>query len=233
VKRNEAVIDYALDYGLPGKKGYTYTRPFDYFSFQTSASSAIGFESVLTHGLVLGKDFSVGGDYNALWGLYGSYDHMAPQVFRLSSTAASLGTTAEWRVSPSIALRGTGIVGIGYATVSTINGAVDEHANHYGVAPQALASLRVIFGERASLDLIAREYFVSKVSGGSRGGHDNVIRSEAAFTWRVHREHGIAVKYQLSRRDATFPDLGDFVQTRGTIGLFYTYLGRDRFAIGD
>ena len=33
--RNEAQADFALDYGLPGKDGYQYRRPFDYFSGET------------------------------------------------------------------------------------------------------------------------------------------------------------------------------------------------------
>ena len=33
--------------------------------------------------------------------------------------------------------------------------------------------------------------------------------------------------------DATFPDLGNASQTRGTIGIFYTYLGHDRFGAVD
>ena len=32
VKRNEAQVDVSMDYGLPGKPGYTYKRPFDYFA---------------------------------------------------------------------------------------------------------------------------------------------------------------------------------------------------------
>ena len=29
MKRNEGIVEYAMDYGLPGKPGYTYSRPFD------------------------------------------------------------------------------------------------------------------------------------------------------------------------------------------------------------
>jgi hypothetical protein len=32
-KRNEAQVNFAIDYGLPGSRGYEYTRPFDYFNF--------------------------------------------------------------------------------------------------------------------------------------------------------------------------------------------------------
>jgi hypothetical protein len=231
-KRYEGIVDFALDYGLPGKAGYTYNRPFDYFSFQAAVSTAIGFESVSTRGLLLGTDYDIGNNYRGIWGLYGGYSYMAPQIFRLASTALSLGSTAEWRLSDSLALQGTALLGVGYATVSTIRGISDEGANQYGVAPQALWALRLIVGDRASLDLTAQEYFVSDVSG-SRGDHDNVIRADASITWRIHREHAVSVRYQLSRRDSDFRDLGNRTQSRGTIGIFYTLLGRDRFGTGD
>ncbi len=188
---------------------------------------------MLTRGLLVGTDYALGEHYRGAWGLYGSYDYIAPQVFRTASTALSLGTTGEYRFAPRFAVRGTGLLGVGYATVSTINGADDERSNHYGIAPQAALGLRFIMGDRASLDFTGREYFVSRVSGGSRGGHDNVLRGDVTFTWRVHGPHGVAVKYQVSRRDSSFPDLGDMTQTRGTVGIFYTLLGRERFAIGD
>ena len=233
VKRHEAIVDFALDYGLPGKAGYTYQRPFDYFSFEASASSAIGFESVMTRGLLLGTDYDAGRNYRGIWGLYGSYDYIAPQVFRMASTALSLGTTAEWRLSPSFALQGTGLLGVGYATVSTIRNIEDETANNYGVAPQAALALRLIMGNRASLDLSAREYFVSDVSGGGRSGHDNVVRADASLTWRIRHQHAVSVKYQFSHRDTELPGLGERIQKRGTIGIFYTLLGQDRFGIAD
>jgi hypothetical protein len=69
IKRHEGLVDFALDYGLPGKPGYTYNRPFDYFSFQAAASTAIGFESVSTRGLLLGTDYDIGNNYRSIWGL--------------------------------------------------------------------------------------------------------------------------------------------------------------------
>src|SRR5436305_1413940 len=129
-------------------------------------------------------------------------------------------------------MQGTGLLGAGYATVSTVNGVADEHSNHYGFAPNAALVLRAIFSERASLDLSGREYFVSNVSGSSRGGHDNVVRADATLTWRVTGRHAIAVKYQYSRRNVDFANV-DRSQERGTIGIFYTLLGRDRLAAAD
>jgi uncharacterized protein DUF3943 len=232
VKRTEALADFSMDYGLPGKPGYDYTRPFDYFSFQVTASSANHLENIMTRGLLFGKSYEAGRSYRGVWGLYGSYDYIAPQSFRVSSTALSLGTTGQWWMSDSIALQGTGLLGAGYAAAATING-VTERDYHYGVAPQALLGLRFIFADKASLDATAREYFVSKVAGARRGGHDNIARADVSFTVRVHGLHAVSVRYLWTRRDAAYPDLGDRTQTRAIVGIFYTLLGHDRFGAVD
>src|SRR5437667_8039826 len=232
LRRNEAQVDFSMDYGLPGKPDYTYKRPFDYFTVQVTSSSANGFENILTRGLLYGKDYGFGANYRGIWGLYGSYDYIAPQVFRVSSTALSLGTTGQWWLSDTIALQGTGMFGAGYAGVGTLHGTSDTDY-HYGVAPQALLSLRLIFDGKVSLDAVGREYFVSRIASASTGGHDNILRADTALTVRLHRQHAIALRYVWSRRNASFSDLGDITQTRGTIGLFYTYLGHDTFGAVD
>jgi Domain of unknown function (DUF3943) len=232
VKRNELLVDYAMDYGLPGKPGYRYERPWDYFSFQVTASSANAVENLSTRGLLFGTDYQAGERYRGIWGLYGSYDYITPQLFRVSSTALSLGTTGEARFAERIAVQGTLLAGLGYAGVGTVHGTTNTDY-HYGAAPQALAALRVIFGDRWSLDATAREFFVSKVGGTGTGGHDNIVRADVTFTLRVRRQHGVAIKYLYSRRDATFASLGDLSQVRATIGLYYAYLGRERFGAVD
>lgn len=229
--RDEALADFSMDYGLPGKPGYGYTRPFDYFNFQATASSANGFENVMTRGLLVGKDYQKGNDYRGIWGLFGSYDYIAPQIFRISTTALSLGTRGEWHPSESIAVQGSGLLGVGYAVAGSIGGDAADRDYHYGTAPQALVSARLIFGDRASIDLTAREYFVNGVA--NRAGHDNIARLDASFSVRIHQQNAITIKYLGSRRDATFPDLGSRTQTRGTIGIFYTFMGHDRFGAVD
>jgi hypothetical protein len=183
----------------------------------------------MTRGLLLGSDYERGANYRGIWGLYGSYDYMAPQIFRISSTALSLGTTAEWRQSDSIALQGTVLAGVGYAAVGTTRPNASAIEYHYGLAPQALFALRMVFGDRASLDLTAREYFVSNVAAADRGGRDNIVRVDASYTVRIKPWHALTIKYLGNRRDANFPDLGSRTQGRGTIGIFYTWLGQDGF----
>ena len=228
LKRGEVLADYAMEYGLPGKPGYEYTRPFDYFAFQATASSANVFENVLTRGLLVGQPYGTGKDLRGVWGLYGSYDYISPQTYRISSTALSVGTTAQRWLSQDIALQGTALVGAGYAAVGTLRGGANGEY-HYGVAPQALLALRVVFGERAALDITGREYFVSHVGSRGVGGHDNIARADVSFTVRVAKQHAIALKFLWNRRDATYSFLGNGTQERSTIGIFYSFLGDSRF----
>ena len=227
LRRDEALADFLIDYGLPGKKGYTYARPFDYFSLQASASSANGFENVMTRGLLKGKVYE-GKSYRGVWGLFGTYDYIAPQTYRVSSTAASLGTTGQWWVHDSVAVLGTALLGVGYTAAGSTRSTSDNDF-HYGVAPQGLIALRAIYKDICAIDVAAREYYVSRIAAAQRGGHENITRIDAAFTYRIRGRHGISIKYLGNRRDAYYPDLGDRSQHRGTVGIFYTLLGHDFF----
>ena len=221
-------LTFAMAYGLPGKPGYAYTRPFDYFDFEFTAATANVFESIMSRGLLIGTDYAIGSNYRGVWGLYGSYDYVSPQTFRISSTALSLGTTAQWWLSRKVALQGTALGGVGYGAAGTIHGQ-GERDYHYGLTPQALIAMRMIFGERAALDLVGRDYFVSSLASTEQRGSENILRGEASATLRIYRRHAITVKYIVSHREANYPDLGDRHQNLGTVWLFYTLLGDTRF----
>ncbi|HUP29621.1 MAG TPA: DUF3943 domain-containing protein, partial [Usitatibacter sp.] len=187
LRSNEALADFYIDYGMPGKRDYEYTRPFDYFNFQATASSANGFENVMTRGLLYGRGYGEGAEtYRGVAGIYGHYDYIAPQTFRVSSTGVSVGTTFEWRPRDYLALQGTVAGGVGYAAAGTIR-SVAEDDFHYGVAPIALVSLRTIFGEHTAIDVTAREYYVSRLGAAARGGHENIARIDASLTFVVHK----------------------------------------------
>ena len=89
--------------------------------------------------------------------------------------------------------------------------------------------MRLIVGNRVSLDTTTREYFVSRIGSRGRDGHDNIIRSDVAFTVRIYRQHALVVRYLLSRRDTASTELGDRSQSSASVGLFYTLLGEDNF----
>lgn len=222
IKRETATADFHMSYGLPGKNGYSYTRPFDYFDFEFSANSANVFENIMSRGLLIGKAYEAGDNYRGIWGLYGSYDYISPQIFRISSTAVSLGTTAQWWISKTVALQGTALAGVGYGAAGTIHGS-GERDYHYGATPQALLALRLMFGETVDFDLTARSYYVSDVASTENRGTERIYRGDAALTVRVQGPHAITLKYSASQRNAHYPDIADTQQKVKTISLLYSY----------
>jgi Domain of unknown function (DUF3943) len=227
IKQNEGTADFFIAYGLPGKPGYSYTRPFDYFNFQFTASTANTFENIITRGLLIGTDYGVG-DYRGIWGLYGSYDYIAPQIFRVSSTALSLGTTGQWWLARAVALQGTALGGVGYGAAGTIHG-VGERDYHYGATPQAMLELRLILGDRAMFNMTAQEYYVSGVGSTENRGSENIARGTGAFFVRIYGPHALGIRFVASHRDAHYPDIADRHQTIGTASIMYTFLGGAHF----
>lgn len=230
IKKIEATADFSLDYGLPGKPGYSYKRPFDYFNFEfTSVSTADNpFDNIMIRGFLLGEKYEIGNAYRGIWGLYGGYDYISPHVFRVSSTSASFGTTFQWWLSRSAALQGSTLAGVGYAAAGNVT-QVGERDYHYGIAPQGLVALRLILGDRAMFDLTGRGYYLTGMGGGDPGGTENIGRLNMGFTYRVYGRHALGIQYITSLRDAHYPDRTDSHQTTGTISLVYTLLSGDGF----
>ena len=172
LQKREASVDFTMAYGLPGKPDYTYTRPFDYFHFEFVASTANTIETVFSRGLLVGTTYGTGANYRGIWGLYGTYSCVAPQIFRVSNTGLAVGTTGQWWISRSVALQGTGFAGAGYGGGTDMHGAGVTTAGpvgegqrdyHYGITPQALLALRLIVGDRVSIDASARDYYISRL----------------------------------------------------------------------
>jgi hypothetical protein len=222
-RRGEVVADYTMAYGLPGKEGYSYARPFDYFQFQFRAASGNIFENVMSRGLLYGNEY--GHDrYRGVWGLYGTYDYIAPQIFRISTTAAALGTTGQWWLSPNTALQSTALAGVGYGSAGTIHGSGDRDY-HSGISYDALLGSRLIFGQRTAVDIEVRDYYVSGQHSKEPAGSETIARAVAGLTVRLSGAHGLIIKYTASRRDARYPTLPDTRQTVGAISLGYIFLG--------
>ncbi|MBP2673906.1 MAG: hypothetical protein H6Q84_746, partial [Deltaproteobacteria bacterium] len=229
VDESEVTADYSVSYGLPGKNGYTYDRPFDYFHFEfTAVSSNNLFENIMTRGLLLGKKYEAGEDYRGVWGLYGSYDYVSPQVFRVSSTALSLGTTGQWWLTRAVALQGSALGGVGYGASGTVQPS-EERDYHYGGTGQGLLAARLIFGDKAMLDFTAREYYISSIGATQTDGSELIFRGNASFTVSVYKRHALGIQYVTSRRDAHSPGTPGTHQTVGTWSIAYNFLGDSRF----
>ena len=122
-----------------------------------------------------------------------------------------------------MALQATALLGAGYGAAGTIRG-IDERDYHYGFTPQMLIGGKLVFGNRAALDVTLRDYYVSRVASTEARGHENIARADATLTYRIHRAHAVSLKYLWTRRDAHYPDLGRRTQSRATISLFYSIL---------
>jgi hypothetical protein len=163
-----------------------------------------------------------------VWGLYGSFDYISPQIFRVSSTTLSLGTTGQWWLTRAIALQGSAFGGIGYGAAGTVH-PTEERDYHYGGVGQGLLAARLIFGDKAMFDMTAREYYISGFGSTQVDGSERIFRGNASLTVSVYKRHGIGIQYILSQRDASSPGIPGTHQTVGTWSLAYNFLGDSRF----
>jgi hypothetical protein len=231
--KQEVIGDFSLAYGLPGKPDYDYARPFDYFSFegasQTSQHAHNYIQDIMVRGLLFGKDYEAGDNYRGITGIYGSYDYISPNIFRVSSTAVSYGTTAQVWLSREVALQGTALAGGGFGAAGTIPVADGQRDYHYGITPQALLALRPIFGSRVMLDLTAREYFVSGAGSDDREGSEQIFRADMGVTIRIFEHQALGIEYLESNRHAHYGRYPDENESEGTFSVVYTLTGGNGF----
>jgi hypothetical protein len=236
VQDDELVVDFVMDYGLPGKDAYEYKRPFDYFKFEAalvSSSNALP-EDVMVRGLLFGAKYDAGADYQGVWGLYGGYDYICPEVFSISSTSVSLGTTAQWKAADGLTLQGTALGGVGWTAAGTIADAQTDRNYAYGVSPQALGALRILFGDLAVLDVTGRAYYLGVIKSNGNEDSETILRGKAAFTVRVAGRHAVGVQYVASTRDVSFADpTQDTFQAIAAVSIFYTLISDTRFGAVD
>jgi hypothetical protein len=237
VGRAVAFGSFAMAYGLPGRPGYLYLRPFDYFTFELNGlrQSRSDFANIMTRGLLFGRKYEAGDAAQGVWGLYGSFDYLSPQVFRFSTTAASLGTTFQWRPARKVALQGTALGGVGYANAGTITPQANERDFHYGAAPQGLLALRGILGTRAMLDATARGYYLTGAGASRAPGSERISRLNASFFVRIFRRHALGINYLLTSREARYSSasLASRRQLVETVGIAYNLLGDIHFGAVD
>ena len=228
--QRDAVLDFGMSYGLPGKPSYVYKRPLDYFDFQISGlgNAENPVENVLLRGLLYGKPYDAGNDYRGIWGLYGSYDYISPSSFRVSTTALSLGTTGQYWVAPGIALQGSLLGGVGFGAAG-VTQASGERDYHYGTTPQGLLALRLLLGDRAVIEMAGRGYYVSGTGSDNAEGSERIVRASSNLNFRVYGRHGLGIQYVKSIRDAKYGNAPSKHQSDGTLSLVYTFLGDSHF----
>jgi hypothetical protein len=195
VRRQEGSGDIFVTYGLPGKPGYQYTRPFDFFLFEFTAvpnanTVANAIENVTVRGLLTGAKYDVGDDYRSVWGLFGGYEYLSPQVFRVATTSLSLGTvlTARLIIADRAMVEASGrqywVVGLGAGA--------SEGAERFGheLINRASVSLTVrIYGRHAlSLGYLVSTRDARFPDGGDR--HQTVQTVTLSYNFLGHTRFG-------------------------------------------
>jgi len=240
-KEQEGNAEFYMTYGLPGKPGYRYKRPFDFFLFEFTAvpnASTVGnaIENLTIRGLLAGEGYELGEDYRGVWGLFGGYEYLSPQVFRLATTNLALGTVGQWWLTGTVALQGTVLGGAGFGASGTV-GDRDERDYRYGVVPHLIVGLRLIFTDLAMLEAQGRQYWVVGIGDGAspnaeKTGHERINRGSVSLTVRVYGPHALSVTYLVSDRDARLVSR-DRHQSVETVTLSYNFLGHRKFGAVD
>lgn len=227
----DGVIEFSMAYGLPGKPGYSYNRPMDYFDFyvSTRARTQNLVESLTIRGLLKGTDYHFGDDYRGIWGLYGSYDYISPYLFRVSSTALSLGTTGQYWAAPGVAIQGSVLGGVGFGATGLETDVAEERGYHYGATPQGLMSLNALFGDRVLVDIAGRVYYVSGWGPDHSHGSETVFNGNTTVTVRIHKNHAVGLRYSESIRDTNYGNIPSKYRAEGTLTLVYTFLSDRSF----
>jgi len=230
VGRWNGLADVTLEYGLPGKPGYTYDRPFDYFAFQFTGSNSrhSGLENVMIHGLLYGAPYEAGSDYRGIWGLYGNYDYISQDTFRIGTSGLSLGTTGQCWLSKTVALQGTITAGGGFGAAGNV-APIGQRDYVYGVIPQGMVTLRAIYSDRLMLEGIGREYYVHGTGVDNRHATENNAHVETTFTVRVVGPFAIGVRYAVSELESHYKTITTAQQMRGTLGFTVSFLGASDF----
>ncbi|WP_236027062.1 DUF3943 domain-containing protein [Geomonas diazotrophica] len=228
-KEGIGIAEFSMEYGLPGKPDYSYHRPLDYFNFEisTRARKHNLVDTLTVRGLLKGTSYQVGRDYRGIWGLYGSYDYISPYLFRVSSTALSLGTTGQYWLAPGVAAQGSLLGGVGFGATGLESEVAEERGYHYGATPQVLLAMKLLFGDRTMVDLTGRWYYVSSW-GPDHDGSESVFRGHGGLTVRVYGRHAIGLRYSESIRDTNYANIASKHRSEGTISLVYTFVS-DRY----
>ena len=150
------------------------------------------------------------------------------KFFVYPAPALSLGTTWQTWLSQDVALQGAALGGPAMGQPAAFKRTGDRDY-HYGANPQALLALWLILGDRAMFDVTGREYYVTGILSPEPQGSENIVRADTSFTVRLFDRHGLAIRYAMSHRDASYPNVEYRNQTVGTASLMYVLLGKSGF----
>jgi len=211
-------------YGVPGTPDLSLRKPFDHFEASGSFSltgdvTEKPTATLLVRGLMLGETLGTGGDSGGLWGLFSSYDFIAPNVFRVQGFGLGPGVSLmkrwDW-----FELHGTGVLELlpwaGGGT--TVPLGVRDY--HYGPGGEAVLQFRMHFYDRVVVRLDGRQYFVTGAY--ARGGSEHISYGKLETSVRIADVHGVTASLDWGHRQASYFGEPDIWQRASVFSLYYT-----------
>ena len=211
-------------YGVPGTPDLRLKQPFDHFELLGSVaftSSVQQTASLLMQGLLVGESIGPATDWGGLWGLFASYDVISVPVFSASGFGLGPGVSLMKRWRP-FELRGTALAEFLPWAAGGAQQQLFVRDYHFGPGAQGVLQLRGSFGDRATLDLQTRGYWISGAY--AKGQSEDIIWSRAALTVRLHGPHGATATVEWSRRHGSYPYNPDILQRATVVSASYTVL---------
>jgi len=221
-----ASLSANIIYGIPGTPDLSLSKPFDHFEVSASFSftsdiTSTATSTLLVRGLLIGETIGPGGDEGGLWGLFTSYDFVAPAVFRVTGFGLGPGVALMKRWD-TFELHGTGVAELlpWAGGGSTIPLGVRDYL--YGPGAALALELRAHFGDRVILRLLGRQYWVSGLY--ARGSSEDISYGKAQATVRIYGMHGVSGGIDWGRRRAGYSFDSDIFQRASVATVYYTLL---------
>ncbi len=213
-------------YNVPGTPGLVLEKPFDHFDFDASISfggnaAAQPAASMRIRGLVVGDTLSLGDEPGGLWGLFTSYDFIAPQVFRVQGLGVGPGIALakRWGWFEQHATLVTEFMPwAGGGTTETLG--VRDY--HYGPGVNAALELRSHITDHWTVRLEGRQYWIS--GWYSSGQSENISYLRASTTVRIYGMHGVSGVFDWLYRQARYPFQPDIWNRASLFSVYYTIL---------
>jgi hypothetical protein len=212
-----------VTHGLP-VPGWSLRKPFDHFDFTASLVATESPWGVLwVRGLLAGGAYGSGLS-RGLAGLYGIYETSTPGVFRASTSALGLGTTAQLAYRSGLALSGTAVVGAGFGGAGARDVPSEATDYHYGLNTLAMLEARLVAADRGALRLQARQYYIGGLVSPASEGHETVTYAALGATLRVIGRHAVGLEATLARRRAAFEVGPDTLHRFSQVVAHYAYV---------
>jgi hypothetical protein len=215
---------FHISYGIPGDPDLELRRPFDHFDARLGITVGKKVSAdILTRGLLFGSRFGGSSSVRGVWGCYGLYDYIAPEVLRASVVAIGIGGDGQWLASRSTTVQAAALVAPSFGADGVTAAPEGERDQHMGPGVVAFLQASAFFANRVRARLEWRQYYIGNLVDTS--GTDTLAYAGAAVAVRLAGPHGIGLRATTAHRRAYYTGQPNTSQIGSSISVFYELLG--------